>query len=115
MTETTNPLPDDPSGATAMPEESVLADGSSELLDGASTGTDDGPGGVPAALTGVDKRGDAVPPPPAALPGDATRSTGPAEQDEQLSGSDTTSPAATSSSRGETAAASEIPAETDGR
>jgi hypothetical protein len=115
MTEITNPLPDDPTGASAMDEESSLVNGSQQLLDGASTGTDAGPGGVPADLAGVDKDGDEVPPPPAARPGDAGTSTGPAEEDELLSGSDTSSPLQTSSSRGESAAASEIPTERGGR
>ena len=115
MTEITNPLPDDPSGASAMNEESTTVDGSQQLLDGGSTGTDEGPGGIPASLAGVDKAGDEVPPPPAALPGDAGTSTGPAEEDDLLSGSDTSSPLQTSSSRGESAASSELPAARDGR
>ena len=115
MTEITNPLPEDPGGASAMDEESATVDGSQQLLDGGSTGTDEGPGGVPAALTGVDKAGDEVPPPPAALPGDAGTSTGPAQEGDLLSGSDTSSPLQTSSSRGETAAPSDLPAGHDGR
>lgn len=115
MTETTNPLPDDPSGPTAMPEESTLVGGSDQLLDGASTGTDEGPGGVPAALAGQDRDGDPVAPPPAAQPGDATTSTGPAETDDPLSPSDTSSPMDSSSSRGETAASSDLPAGREGR
>lgn len=115
MTETTNPLPGDPSGATAMPEESTLADGTQQLLDGGSTGTDEGPAGIPAALVGQDKSGDEVPPPPAAQPGDAPRSTGPAQTDDPMSPSDTSSPLETSSSRGETAASGDLAAGRDGR
>lgn len=55
MTETTNPLPSDPGGATAAtPQESTLGDGSDQLLGGGSTG-------IPANLAGVDKRGDEAP------------------------------------------------------
>ena len=115
MTEITNPLPDDPAGASALDEESTAVDGSQQLLDGGSTGPDEGPAGIPAALVGVDKAGDEVPPPPAALPGDAGRSTGPAQDDDLLSGSDTSSPLETSSSRGETAASGELPAAREGR
>lgn len=115
MTEITNPLPDDPGGASATNEESTTVDGSQQLLDGGSTGTDEGPAGIPAALAGVDKDGDEVPPPPAARPGDAGTATGPAEEDDLLSGSDTSSPLQTSSSRGETAASSELPAARQGR
>lgn len=103
MTEANNPSAADPSGPTAMPEESMLVDGTQQLLDGGSTGTDEGPAGIPAALVGHDKAGDEVAPPPAAQPGDATTSTGPAETDDPLSPSDTSSPQASSSSRGETA------------
>ena len=115
MTEITNPLPDDPGGASTMDEESTTVNGSQQLLDGGSTGTDDGPGGIPAALVGADKDGDAVPPPPAALPGDAGRSTGPAEEGDLLSGSDASSPLETSSSRGETAASGDLPQDREGR
>lgn len=115
MTETTNPLPDDPSGPTAMPEESSLVNGSQQLLDGASTGTDEGPAGIPAALVGQDKAGDDVAPPPAALPGDAPRGTGPAETDDPMSPSDTSNPLQSSSSRGETAASGDLPAGREGR
>jgi hypothetical protein len=115
MTEITNPEPDEPAGPSAMNERSAPPDGSQQLLDGGSTGTDEGPGGIPAALTGVDKAGDEVPPPPAARPGDAGTSTGPAEEDELLSGSDTSTPLSTSSSRGETAASSDLPASREGR
>jgi hypothetical protein len=115
MTEITNPLPDDPGGASTMNEESLPVNGSQQLLDGASTGTDEGPAGVPAALAGRDKAGDQVPPPPAALPGDAGASAGPGEEDDPLSPADTSSPLQTSSSRGETAASSELPAAREGR
>ncbi len=115
MTEITNPLPHDPSGASATDEESLPADGSQQLLDGGSTGTDEGPAGIPSALTGVDRDGDPVAPPPAALPGDAGTSTGPAEEDDLLSGSDTSSPLQTSASRGETAASGDLPAGRQGR
>ena len=115
MTEITNPLPDDPGGASTMDEESLTVNGSQQLLDGGSTGTDEGPAGIPAALAGVDKAGDEAPPPPAAQPGDAGTSTGPAEEDDLLSGSDTSNPLQTSSSRGETAASSELPAAREGR
>ena len=115
MTEITNPLPDDPGGASTMNEESTTVNGSQQLLDGGSTGTDEGPAGVPASLAGVDKAGDEVPPPPAALPGDAGTSTGPAEEDDLLSGSDTSNPLETSSSRGETAASGDLPAGREGR
>lgn len=115
MTEITNPLPDDPSGPSAMDEESTTVGGAQSLLDGGSTGTDEGPGGIPAALVGEDRAGDGVAPPPAALPGDAGRSTGPAETDDPLSPSDTGSPQASSSSRGETAASSDLPAGREGR
>ncbi len=68
MTEITNPLPGDPSGASTQAQESTLVDGSQQLLDGASTGTDEGPAGIPAALVGHDRDGEPVDPPPAALP-----------------------------------------------
>ena len=115
MTEMTNPAPSDPAGPSAMDEGSTLANGSEQLLDGGSTGTDEGPAGIPAALTGVDRAGDEVPPPPAALPGDAGTSTGPAEESDLLSPSDTSSPLTGSSSRGETAASGELPAARQGR
>ena len=115
MTEITNPLPDDPSGASTMNEESLPPDGSQQLLDGGSTGTDEGPAGIPAALTGVDKAGDEVPPPPAALPGDATTNTGPGEEADPLSPSDTSNPLQVSSGRGESAASSDLPASREGR
>jgi hypothetical protein len=115
MTEITNPLPDDPPGASTVDEESLPTDGARSLLDAGSTGTDEGPAGIPATMAGVDRDGDEVPPPPAARPGDAPGSTGPAEEDDLLSGSDTSSPLQTSSSRGETAASGELPAERGGR
>jgi hypothetical protein len=115
MTEITNPLPDDPGGASTMDEESTTVNGSQQLLDGGSTGTDEGPAGIPASLVGRDKAGDEVAPPPAALPGDAGQSTGPAEDDDLLSASDTSSPLETSSSRGETAASSDLAAGREGR
>ena len=115
MTEITNPLPDDPGGASTMNEESTTVNGSKQLLDGAATGTDEGPPGIPASLVGVDKAGDEVPPPPAAQPGDAGTGTGPAEEDDLLSGTDTANPLQTSSSRGETAASGELPAAREGR
>ena len=114
MTEIT-PLPDDPAGASAMDEESTTLPGSEQLLDGGSTGTDEGPGGIPASLVGQDEDGEEVAPPPAALPGDAGTSTGPAQEGDLLSGSDASSPLETSSSRGETAAGHELPASHDGR
>ena len=115
MTEITNPLPDDPSGPSAMDESSVPADGAQSLLDGGSTGTDEGPGGIPAALAGEDRDGDPVPPPPAALPGDAGTSSGPAQEGDQLSPADTTAPMQVSSGSSETAASGTIPQEHDGR
>jgi hypothetical protein len=115
MTEITNPLPDDPAGASTMDEESLTVNGSQQLLDGGSTGTDEGPAGIPASLAGVDKDGDEVAPPPAALPGDLGTSTGPAQEDDLLSPSDTASPLQTSSSRGETAASNDLPVGREGR
>lgn len=112
MTEITNPLPGDPSGASAMDQESSLVNGSQQLLDGGSTGTDEGPGGIPAALVGVDKRGDEVDAPPAAR-GD--ESFGPGETDDLMSPADTSNPLQTSSSRGETAASGSLPAGREGR
>ena len=114
MTEITNPLPDDPSGASATDEESLPVDGSS-MLDGGSTGTDEGPGGIPAALVGEDRDGDPVPPPPAALPGDAGTSSGPGEEDDPLSPADTSAPMQVSGGRSETAASGTLPQEHDGR
>ena len=52
MTEMT-PAPQDPAGPSAMDEGSTPGDGSGQLLDGGSTGTDDGPAGLPAALVGA--------------------------------------------------------------
>ena len=115
MTEITNPLPDDPAGPSAPDESSLPPGGAESLLDGGSTGTDEGPDGIPASLAGRDKAGDEVAPPPAAQAGDAGTSTGPAEEDDLLSGSDTSTPAQTSAGRGETAASGELPAERGGR
>lgn len=112
MTETTNPLPSDPGGATAMPEESTLVDGSQALLDGGSTGTGEGPGGVPADLAGVDQRGDEV---PTATGAAADEQTGVASEGDVLSPSDTSSPDTRSASAGETAAGDSLPAEGGGR
>ena len=115
MTEITNPSPQDPSGPSAMDEQSSLASGSEQLLDGGSTGTDDGPGGIPAALAGQDRDGDPVPPPPAALPGDAGTSSGPAEEGDSLSPADTTAPSQVSAGSSETAASGDLPQEHHGR
>lgn len=118
MTEITNPLPQDPAGASTMAEDSSLVNGSQELLDGGATGTDDGPAGIPASLVGRDKDGDEVAPPPAARPDGPTggsTSTGPAAQDDQLSPSDTANPLQVSAGRGESAASSELPAARQGR
>jgi hypothetical protein len=118
MTEMTNPAPQDPSGASAMPEDSSLVNGSQQLLDGGSTGTDEGPAGIPAALVGQDKDGDEVAPPPAARPDGATggtTSTGPAEDDDPMSPSDTSNPLQVSSGRGESAASGDLPASREGR
>ena len=112
MTEITNPPPGDPAGASAMNEESTLVNGSQQLLDGGSTGTDEGPGGIPAALVGVDKRGDEVDAPPAAR---SEESFGPAETDDPLSPADTSSPNAVSAGRGDSAASSSLPASREGR
>ena len=107
----TNPGPNDPGGATAPPEDSTLVDGSRQLVDGGSSGTDDGPGGVPSALTGVDKRGDEVPKvDPTTHPGSKV-----AAEDDQLSPGDASSPISGSSSRGESAASGQLPAERQGR
>jgi hypothetical protein len=114
MTQTTPP-PDDPAGPSAPDEQSLSGDGAGSLLDGGSTGTDDGPGGVPAALAGQDRDGDPVPPPPAALPGDAGTSSGLAEEGDSLSPADTTSPSRVSAGRSETAASGDLPLEHDGR
>ena len=112
MTETTNPLPDDPGGATAMPEESTLSDGSSQLLDAGATGTEDGPAGIPANMAGVDKRGDDV---PTATGAAADEQSDVASEADVLSPSDTSAPQTRSASAGETAASSELPAGREGR
>jgi hypothetical protein len=118
MTEITNPLPSDPSGASATAEESTLVNGSQQLLDGGSTGTDEGPAGIPAALVGHDRDGDEVAPPPAALPDGPTggsTSTGPGEEADPLSPADTANPLQVSSGRGESAASADLPASRQGR
>ena len=118
MTEITNPMPQDPGGASAMNEESTLVNGSEQLLDGGSTGTDEGPAGIPAALVGHDRDGDEVAPPPAAQPAGnqgMTTSAGPAEEADPLSPADTSSPNSVSAGRGESASAGTLPAEHDGR
>lgn len=118
MTEITNPMPEDPAGPSAMDESSTPVGGSEQLLDGASTGTDEGPAGIPAVLVGHDRDGDEVPPPPAARPdgqSGGTTSAGPAEQADPLSPADTSTPSATSAGRGESAASGELPAERGGR
>jgi hypothetical protein len=71
-----SPGPSDPSGASAAAQDSSFVHGSQELLDGASTGTDEGPAGIPAALVGQDRDGDDVAPPPAALPDRDVRTNG---------------------------------------
>ena len=109
MTEMTNPAPEDPAGASAMDEGSTLASGSEQLLDGGSTGTDEGPAGIPAALAGRDKDGDPVDPPPAARPDGptgGTTSTGPADEGDPLSPSDTSTPSQASAGRSESASGS---------
>ena len=118
MTEITNPLPEDPSGPSALDESSTLANGSEQLLDGGSTGTDEGPAGIPSALVGHDKDGDPVPPPPAASPDGATggtTSTGPGEEADLLSPADNAAPSQVSASRGDSAMGNELPAERTGR
>ena len=106
MTEITNPLPQDPPGASTVNERSTLPSGSEQLLDGGSTGTDDGPAGLPASLVGHDKDGDPVPPPPAARPDGQSggiTSTGPGEEADPLSPADTSTPAHVSAGRSESA------------
>lgn len=101
-----------------MDESSTPVGGSEQLLDGGSTGTDDGPGGIPAPLVGHDRDGDPVAPPAAARPDGptgGTTSTGPAEQADPLSPADTSTPSATSAGRSDSAASSELPAERGGR
>jgi hypothetical protein len=102
MTEITNPLPSDPGGASAQEQESVPPSGAESLLDGGSTGTDDGPGGIPAALVGRDKAGDEVDAPRAATSGADIPDYASAE-DDALSPADTGSPQANSAGRGESA------------
>ena len=111
MTEMTNPSPADPAGASAMDEGSTLANGSEQLLDGGSTGTDEGPAGLPASLVGQDKDGDPVPPPPAARPDGqtgGTTSTGPGEEADPLSPADTASPTQVSAGRGDSASGTSL-------
>ena len=118
MTQTTNPTPEDPAGPTAPDESSALVGGSQQLLDAGSTGTDEGPAGIPEALVGRDRDGEPVPPPPAARPDGATggaRSAGPAEEADLLSPADTATPSQVSAGRGETAAGGDLPAEHSGR
>lgn len=106
MTEMTNPSPQDPAGASAMDEGSTLASGSEQLLDGGSTGTDEGPAGLPASLAGQDRDGDPVDAPPAARPDgprDGGTSTGPAEEADPLSPSDTSTPSQVSAGRSDSA------------
>ena len=106
----TNPPPSDPAGASAMDEGSTLAGGSEQLLDGGSTGTDEGPAGIPAALVGHDRDGDPVDAPPAARPdgvGGAT-STGPAEEAGPLSPTGTSTPAHVSAGRSDSASGSPL-------
>ncbi len=107
----TNPSPSDPSGASTMDEGSTLAGGSEQLLDGGSTGTDEGPAGLPAALVGEDRDGDPVGPPPAAQADGSTggtTSTGPAEESDPLSPSDTSTPSAVSAGSSESASGSPL-------
>ena len=106
MTEMTTPGPSDPAGPSAMDEGSTLAHGSEQLLDGGSTGTDEGPAGLPANLVGQDRDGDPVGPPPAAEPDGArggTTSTGPAEEADPLSPTDTSTPSQKSAGRSDSA------------
>ncbi len=102
MTEMKNPVPDGPGGPSAMNEESRLAD-SEQMLDGGSSGTDEGPAGLPANMVGEDKDGDPVATPPAATDDSGTDVT---EQDDALSPSDQNSPSASSAGRSESASGS---------
>ena len=111
MTEMTNPSPSDPAGASAMDEGSTLANGSEQLLDGGSTGTDEGPAGLPANMVGQDRDGDPVEAPPAARPdgpSGGTTSTGPAEEADPLSPTDTSTPSQVSAGRSDSAAGSSL-------
>ena len=106
MTEMTNPAPQDPAGASAMDEGSTLANGSEQLLDGGSTGTDEGPAGLPASMVGMDKDGDPVDAPPAARPdgpSGGVTSTGPAEDAAPRSPTDTSTPSLVSAGRSDSA------------
>lgn len=111
MTEITNPPPGDPGGASTMNEQSTLVGGSHELLDGGSTGTEEGPAGIPAALVGRDKAGDEVP----KVDPTSREHSGVADQADALSPADTNSPGAVSGGRGEAAASSSLPASHEGR
>jgi hypothetical protein len=111
MTEMTNPAPSDPAGPSAMDEASTLAGGSEQLLDGGSTGTDEGPAGLPASLVGHDRDGDPVDAPPAARPDGpeaGSTSTGPAEEADPLSPSDTSTPSQVSAGRSDSASGSPL-------
>jgi hypothetical protein len=106
MTEITNPLPSDPSGASTTEGESTTVNGAQSLLDAGATGTEEGPGGIPAALVGHDKAGDEVARPAAAQPG--TDPGGDISSDnDAMSPADTGSPQANSAGRGESAAGSQ--------
>jgi hypothetical protein len=94
-----------------MDEGSTLASGSEQLLDGGSTGTDEGPAGLPASMVGKDKDGDDVGPPPAAQPdgpSGGTTSTGPAEDADPLSPTDTSTPSTVSAGTSESASGSPL-------
>ncbi len=111
MTEITNPTPGDPAGASTMDEGSTLVNGSEQLLDGGSTGTDEGPAGLPASLVGRDKDGDPVAAPPAARPDGPSggiTSTGPAEEADPLSPTDTSTPSQVSAGRGDSASGTSL-------
>jgi hypothetical protein len=103
MTEITNPLPSDPSGASTTEGESTTVNGAQSLLDAGSTGTEEGPGGIPASLVGQDKAGDDVDPPAAAQQGTDPGGNISSDND-AMSPVDTGSPQANSAGRGETAA-----------
>lgn len=94
----TNPTQGDPAGATA-PDESEAGGTSEQLLDAGSTGTDEGPAGLPASMVGRDRDGDPVDAPPAARPGTDPADTGPATEDDPLSPSDTSAPQQSSAGR----------------
>jgi hypothetical protein len=103
----TNPTPQDPSGPSAPDEAALSTGGSEQLLDGGSTGTDEGPAGLPASMVGQDRDGDPVEAPPAARPDGSsggTTGTGPAEDADPLSPSDTSTPSQASAGRSDSAA-----------